>query len=229
MLWNSNKDTEKPFCAWWRIFNAFVATCAVAFRTTHGQNDTRMCDTEGFSPVTSLNGVIGSPSLFIRYLIGSARKIWSVVYMNAKWIYASKNIACTISECAIVRNVLHVTSTFLLIYQCSGAANVKWTPQVWHASWNSVEGNFVPIKWGGRALNADELVSIPAKIIPRYLFHDSENNHQMSKTFYIPPAEFVYYSRFRLKHIQLIHQFFCGKFLHTTKFWIFLYASKIKR
>ena len=36
-------------------------TCAVAFRTTYGQNNTRKCDTEGFIPVESLNGVVGSP------------------------------------------------------------------------------------------------------------------------------------------------------------------------
>ena len=32
------------------------------------------CDTEGFVPVASLNGVVGSPSLFIRSLIGRTGK-----------------------------------------------------------------------------------------------------------------------------------------------------------
>ena len=48
-----------------RIVNSFFLTCAVAFRTTHGQHNTRKCDTEGFLPVASLYGVLGSPSLFI--------------------------------------------------------------------------------------------------------------------------------------------------------------------
>ena len=56
------------------MFNVFVSTCAIAFRTTHGQNKTRKCDTEGFVPVASLYGVVGLPSLFIRYLIGITRK-----------------------------------------------------------------------------------------------------------------------------------------------------------
>ena len=36
--------------------------CAVALCITHGHNNTRKCDTEDFLPVTSLNGVVGSPS-----------------------------------------------------------------------------------------------------------------------------------------------------------------------
>ena len=39
--------------------------CAVAFRTTHGQNKTRKCDTEVFVPVASLCGVVGSQSQFL--------------------------------------------------------------------------------------------------------------------------------------------------------------------
>ena len=50
-------------------------TCAVAFCTTHGKNDTHKCDTEGFVSVAVLNGVVSSPSLFIRYLIGRTGKI----------------------------------------------------------------------------------------------------------------------------------------------------------
>ena len=97
-----------------------------------------------FLPVASLNGVVGSPSLFIRSLIGSTRKIWSVVYINAKWIYSSETLACTISYCEIVRNFLHFTSACLLILWCSGSANIKWTPWVWISYFNSVEVNIVP-------------------------------------------------------------------------------------
>ena len=64
----------KTFCAWGCIFNAFDTTCTVDFGTTHGQNNTHKCDNEGFVPVASLNGVVGSLSLFIRSLIGSSRK-----------------------------------------------------------------------------------------------------------------------------------------------------------
>ena len=52
------------------MFNVLVSTCAVDFRTTHGQNKTRKCDTEGFVPVANLYGVVGSPSSFIRSFIG---------------------------------------------------------------------------------------------------------------------------------------------------------------
>ena len=117
---------------------------AVALRITHGQNNTRKYNTEGFVSVASFCGVVRSPSSFIISLIVRTGKIWSVVYINAKWIYASKTLACTIIECATVCNVLHVTSTCLLISCCSGAANVKQTLQVWHSSLNSVEVNYVP-------------------------------------------------------------------------------------
>ena len=144
MLWNTNEDTTKRFCAWRRMFNVFVSTCTVAFRTTHGQNNTHKCDTEGFVPVASLYGVVGSPSSFIRYLIGRNGKMWSVVYINAKWTCTSGTLACTIRGCATVRNVLHVTSTCLFIYWCSVAANVKQTTIVWHSSLNPIEVNCVP-------------------------------------------------------------------------------------
>ena len=75
MLCNPNEDTVNPFWDWLRMINVFVATCTVAFRTTHGQNNTRKCDTEGFVPVASLSGVVGSPSSFIRSLIGITVKI----------------------------------------------------------------------------------------------------------------------------------------------------------
>ena len=118
--------------------------CAVDFRTTHGQNNTHKYDTESFVHVASLNGVVVLPCLFIRSLIGRTRKIWAAVYINAKWIYAFKTISCTIRECTIVRNILYVTSTCLFISWCSGAANVKWSPQVWHSSLNYFEVNYDP-------------------------------------------------------------------------------------
>ena len=64
------KIPRNPFCAWWCIFNAFVSIYAVDFRTTHGQNNTHKCDTEGFVPVASLCGVVVSPSSFMRCLVG---------------------------------------------------------------------------------------------------------------------------------------------------------------
>ena len=106
------------------------------------KNNTRECDTEGLLPVAILNGVVGSPSSFIRSLIGRTGKMWSVVYMTAKWIYALKTLSCTIRECEVVSNVIHVTLTCLFIYCCSGAANVKWTPRFWNYSLNSVKINF---------------------------------------------------------------------------------------
>ena len=138
------KIPRKPFCAWWRIFNAFFPTCAVAFYTTHRKNNMHKCDSEGFVPVASLYGVVGSTSLFIISLMGGTGKIWSVVYINAKWNYASENLAWTIIECAIVRNILHFASTCPFISWFSGAANFKWTPKVWNYSLNSVEVNCVP-------------------------------------------------------------------------------------
>ena len=57
------------------MFNVFVSTCDVALRTTHGQNNTRICDTEGFVDGASLCGVVGFPSSFIRSLIGITVKI----------------------------------------------------------------------------------------------------------------------------------------------------------
>ena len=35
----------------------------------------KKCDTEGFVPIVSLNGVVSFPYLFIRFLIGSTGKI----------------------------------------------------------------------------------------------------------------------------------------------------------
>ena len=74
MLWNSNEDTSKILLRLVAIFNAFVTTRAVSFCATHGQNKTRKYDIKGFLPFTSLNRVVGSPSLFIKPLIGSTGK-----------------------------------------------------------------------------------------------------------------------------------------------------------
>ena len=138
------KMPRNPFCAWWCIFNVFVSTCAVALHTKHGQNNTRECDTEGFVPVASLCGVVGLPFSSIRSLIGRTGNIWYVVYINEKWTYTSGTLACNIRACATVRNVLQVTSTCPFISWCSGAANVKLTPQVWHYSLKSIEVNCIP-------------------------------------------------------------------------------------
>ena len=138
------KIPPNTFCAWWCMFNVFVSTCAVALCTTHGKNNTRKWDTEGFVPVYSLCGIFGSPSSFIISLIGRTRKMWSVVYINAKGTNTSGTLKCTIRECATVRNVLQVTSTCPFISWCSGAANVKQTQRVWHSSLNSVKISCVP-------------------------------------------------------------------------------------
>ena len=134
----------KPFCPWWCIFNDIVPMCALDFRTTYGKNNTRKFDTEVFVPVASLNGVVSSLSLFIRYFIGKTGKIWSVLYITAKWICASETLACTIRDCSIVRNILRVTRTCPFISWCSGADNVNWTPWVWHSIFNSIEVNCDP-------------------------------------------------------------------------------------
>ena len=52
------------------MLNAFVPTCAVAFRTTYGKNKMRKCEFEGFIHVASLYGEIGFPTSFINSLIG---------------------------------------------------------------------------------------------------------------------------------------------------------------
>ena len=50
-------------------------TFAVAFCTTHGQNNTRKYDTGGFLPVASLNSVVRSSFSFIASLIGITVRI----------------------------------------------------------------------------------------------------------------------------------------------------------
>ena len=48
--------------------------CEVDFCTTHGQNKTCKCNTDGFVPVASLNGMVVLPSLFIISLMGRTEK-----------------------------------------------------------------------------------------------------------------------------------------------------------
>ena len=75
------------------------------------------CFTEGLLPVASLNGVVGLTSSFIRYFIGRTGK-YNMLYtlMQNEYMHASETLAFTIRECEIVRNILHVTSTFPSIY-----------------------------------------------------------------------------------------------------------------
>ena len=58
---------ENPF-ALCDVYLTPFCQCAVAFRTTHGHNNTRKYDTEGFVPIESLNGVVGSPSSLICHI-----------------------------------------------------------------------------------------------------------------------------------------------------------------
>ena len=57
------------------MFSNFVSTCTVAFHTKHGQNKLHKCNTEGFVPVASLNGMVGLTSSFMSSLIGSIGNI----------------------------------------------------------------------------------------------------------------------------------------------------------
>ena len=138
---------QKPFCDWWRIFNAFVSTCAVAFHTTHVQNKTHRFDTKILVPVSSLCGVVCSTSWFTKCLVGSIVNIWSSVYINARCIYSSETCTYTMIECTIDRNVQHVTSTWSFIYWWSGAANTWCTTRTERPSWNSLEVNWVPVSF----------------------------------------------------------------------------------
>ena len=88
----STKIPRKLICDWWRIFHAFVSTCAIAFSTTHWRNKTCGFDTDSFVPVSSLCGVVGLPSWFTKCLIGRSGNIWSVVYINAKCTYIFRNL-----------------------------------------------------------------------------------------------------------------------------------------
>ena len=73
--WLPMKVPQKPFYDWWHIFNTFVLTCEVAFRTTHEKKMKSLFDTEGFVPVDSLCGVVGLPSKLTKFLIGGTGDI----------------------------------------------------------------------------------------------------------------------------------------------------------
>ena len=45
------------------MFNAFVSTCEVSFRTTHEHNKTRRFDTEGFVPPVCALLLVHRPEL----------------------------------------------------------------------------------------------------------------------------------------------------------------------
>ena len=51
-----------------------LSTCAVAFYTKPGQNNTLKYDTESFVPVVILHGMVGLLSSFIISLIGRTLK-----------------------------------------------------------------------------------------------------------------------------------------------------------
>ena len=138
------KIPKKPFCDWLSMFNTFPSMCAVIFCTTHGQNVTGGFDTEGLLTVSSLCVIVGSLSWFIKCLIGKTGKMGWVVYIHAKCMYSYETHTFTIIECEIVRNVHHVTSTWLWISWWSGDSNVRRTPCTERPSWNSLEVNFIP-------------------------------------------------------------------------------------
>ena len=135
---------RKPFCDWWRMFNTFPPICAVSFHTAHVHNRTRESNTGGFIPIASLCGAVGSPSCFIKCLIGKTVNIWRVVYINGKYIYLSKTRVCSIIECVIFHDVRHVTSTWAWISWWYDAAKVSRNPRTENLSWNSLEVNCLP-------------------------------------------------------------------------------------
>ena len=67
----------------------------ISFPYNTRKKNTCKCDTEGFVLVASLYGLFWSPYSFIRSLIGRTRKIWSVIYIHAKLVYAYDTLACT--------------------------------------------------------------------------------------------------------------------------------------
>ena len=115
------KIPQKPFCDWWCMFNTFVSTRSVAFCTTPGKNETRRFYTKGFGLVSRLCGVVGSLSWFTKFLIGSKINIWSVVYINSKFIYSSETRVFTIIKCVIVCNVCVLWSL-----ECVACIIVRW-------------------------------------------------------------------------------------------------------
>ena len=128
VLWNSNKYIANTLL--WlmtHVWRLSVNVCS-RFFTTHGHTRTRIFDTEYFVPFASLCSVIGSPSWFIKCLIGKTVHIWWDVKITTKCVL-SKTRACTIIECAVVRNVYHFNSTWPIIYWWYGGANASCTPR----------------------------------------------------------------------------------------------------
>ena len=72
---NESACRKSGFLGLHQVFNAFLPTFSVTFHTTHGQNKTHWFDTGGFVPVSSLCGIVGSPSWFIKFLIGKTGNI----------------------------------------------------------------------------------------------------------------------------------------------------------
>ena len=130
------KILQKPFCAWWYIFNAFVPTFMVAFRTTYGQNNTRKCATEVFLPVTILNDAVGSLSLFIKSLNGSTGNMICCIH--------SYEINIRFQNSCMYHQWMYVTSTCPLFPWCYRYSNFKWISRVLHQSLNYMEGKSVP-------------------------------------------------------------------------------------
>ena len=137
------------------------------------KNYTRKCDIKVFIPVKSLYGVIELLYSSIMSFIGSTRKILSAIWINVKWIWASKNLTWTISECSNLCNIIHVTSNCMLIYWCYGAATVIWTPLVWYLSWKSKDVNYVPTSTKILSKSHQQNLSIFQILIEAYPIYSS--------------------------------------------------------
>ena len=163
----------KLFCDWCHIFHAFLYMCAVSFLTTHWQNTTRRFYTEGFIQYNSLCCVVGSPYWFIKSLICKTGNVLWVMYINKKCKYFPKTRVCTMIEYAILRNVLHVTSTWLLISWWSGAVTVSHTTCTDRPSWNSLDVSCVPasvwISFESHHSNASSFHDLSRKISSLYI------------------------------------------------------------
>ena len=108
------------------------------------RNRTRRFYTEGFVPVDSLCGVVGSPCWFIKFLIGKTiNRLW-FMYINAKCMYYPKTCVYTIIECEIFYNLRHVNSTWTLFYWLSSDTNVSLITNIEIPSWKYLEVKFGP-------------------------------------------------------------------------------------
>ena len=74
MLWNFNGDTTKTLLRFVTHIYYLCTNVCSSFPCNTWKKTTRKCDNKGFLPATSLNGVVGSPYLFTRSLIGSTGK-----------------------------------------------------------------------------------------------------------------------------------------------------------